>query len=385
MGFGPETRQELDEAERQLPFWAQKGTTVLGTGKALATAGGAATGGLVGGVAGGLLGGPRGAAVGAGVGAAFAATLAAFTTDDEHEQQMRGALLDFLPHSTFMISNTAKDFGGDILPFKDFQGMLEQMPAEPLAIIRPIIDIMNGETAYGAPVGDGTFSDQAAKTVAGAIGFLAPPIVQKYLFKLTTPQVDMPGDPTGITNVSRLGIDTGNTIDPMTGLPGSFGNDFFLNNLGVWKSYAGTGEQQLSNESLTERHMAEIRTGLTRNLSFHLENGNDKETVEILSAIQGTFSQQYLHDPRLAQAKYTDWLDRRYKTLGRHPKLRSWSEEELQSRLRKAGYAAGEARMSARARLIQTLRDELRVRGGSGTQSTAAPGTAAPSTRAGIL
>ncbi|KKK50494.1 hypothetical protein LCGC14_3124470, partial [marine sediment metagenome] len=209
--------------------------------------------------------------------------LAAITTSEEHEGQMRGALMDFLPHSTFMLSNTSKDFGGDLLPFKNLQGALEQMPAEPFAIVRPLLDLMVGETAYGAPVGDGTLSDQAAKTMAGAIGFLAPPIVQKYMFKLTSPQV---GDPTGITNISRGLVDTGNAVDPMTGLPGSFGNDFFLNNVGVWKSYLATSEQQLSNESLTERHMGEIRTGLTRNLAFHLENGNEKQSVDILSRVQ---------------------------------------------------------------------------------------------------
>ncbi|KKL92486.1 hypothetical protein LCGC14_1884170, partial [marine sediment metagenome] len=328
---------------------------------------------------GGMAGGLPGAVVGAAVGTA----IASFNLDEAHEERMRGALIDFLPHSTFMLSNTAKDFGGDVLPFKDLRGAMEQLPAEPLAIIRPMIDIMTGETAYGTPVGDGTLSDQAAKSVAGAVGFVMPPIVKKYLFKTTSPQVNLPGDPTGITNVSRGIVDTGNAVDPMTGLPGSFGHDFFLNNVGAWKAYAATSEQQLSNEGLTERHMSEIRTGLTRNLAFHLENGNEKQTVDILSRIQSSFAKQYLHDPRLAQLKYTEWLERRQKMIGRHPKLRNWSKDELLSRIRRAGQAAGEARMGARARLVQSLKDELRVRGSAAGGNARDSGARAGGARSG--
>ncbi len=382
VGLGPETRGAVSEAERQLPTWAQKGTTVVAEGGALATAGGALTGGLIGGAIGAAVTkGAGGAAVGAAAGAAFAATLAAINSDEINDKQMRGAILDFLPHSTFMLTSTSVDFGGNILPFKDLRGAVEQSPAEPFAILKPMVDIWSGETAYGTPVGDGTTEGMLAKTVAGAIGFLMPPLIEKYVLKTTTPQVEFPGDPTGITNVSRLQIDTGNAIDQMTGLPGNFGHDFFLNNIGIWKSYVATGEQQLSNESLTERHMGTVRSNLTRNLAFHLENGNDDETVDILSEVQGTFAQQFLHDPRLAQLKYSEWLERRHQTIGRHPKLRNWSEEELLSRLRLAGHAAGEARMRARSLLLQTLRDELRVRGGGG--GTRAGSTGAGSTRAG--
>jgi hypothetical protein len=171
--------------------------------------------------------------------------------------------------------------------------------------------------------------------------------------------------------MSRALIDTGSVVDPVTGLPGSFGHDFLLNNFSAWKSYAASGEQQLVNESLTERNMQEVRSHLTKNLSYHLQNGNDDETVEILSGIQGSFATQYIHDPRLANAKYYEWLERHQKALGRHPKLRNWSEDELTSRLRLAGHAAGQARGAARETLLDALRDEIRVRGGSGggTQS----------------
>jgi hypothetical protein len=159
-------------------------------------------------------------------------------------------------------------------------------------------------------------------------------------------------------------------MDPMTGMVGSLGHDFFLNNMGTFKSYMASGEQQLANETITERHMGDIRNKLSKNLAFHLENGNDKEVVGLLSEVQSTFSKQFADDPRMATAKYTEWLERRKDAIGRHPKLRNWSDEELITRIQRAGYAAGEARSAARNNMLQALRDEQAVRniseGGSG-------------------
>jgi hypothetical protein len=241
--------------------------------------------------------------------------------------------------------------------------MLEQSPIDPMAILQPMLAIMKGEDQFGRPV-DPEVGGGLAKTIAGAIGFLSPPIIQKYGFKITTPQTSLPGDPTGITNINRLLVDTGNAIDPMTGLPGSLNHDFFLNNFSLWKSYSASGEQELANEEKTEQHMQEIRNHISRNLRFHLENGNDTEIVNMLSRVQGTFSQQYVHDPRIATAKYAEWLERYTKDIGRHPRLRNWSEDELKDRLASSLFTQGEARSAARNNMLQSLRDELTVRGG---------------------
>jgi hypothetical protein len=329
---------------------------------------------LTGAFAGGLRG-PGGAVAGAAAGAVAGGVLAALATDEQHSKELRGSLVDFLPHSTFLLSSTSRDFAGEgLLPFQNIQGALEQAPAEPLAILKPMIEVLSGEDAFGNPVGDGTFKGGVAKSVAGLIGLLAPPIIQKYGFKTNTPDVPASFDPFGITNISRLKIEGGKIIpfvdpasDPMTGMIGSLGHEFFLNNFGVWKSYIATGEQQLANETITERNMGIIRNHITKNLAFHLENGHDKDVVGLLSEVQSTYAKQFAHDPRMAQDKYTEWLERHVKQIGRHPKLRKWSEEEIIKRLQRAGFAAGEARSEARNKLLQALRDELRVRkpGGS--------------------
>jgi hypothetical protein len=370
MGVAPDTRAGVAEAERQLPWWAQKNTTVLTEGDFAAQAGGAATGAVVGGFAGGFAG-PKGAVAGMAAGAAIGGIAASLATDEEHEKQLRGSLMDWLPHSTTFLASTSADWAGEgLLPAQSFQGLIEQMPAEPLAILKPMIDAISGEDAFGNPVGDGTVHNGIAKAIAGTIGLLAPPVIQKYGFQTRMPDVPATVDPFGITNIARLKVEGGSLIpfmdpamDPMTGMVGSLGHDFFLNNMGVFKSYMASGEQQLTNETITERHMGDVRNKLSKNLAFHLENGNDKEVVGLLSEVQSTFSKQFAADPRKASAKYTEWLERRKDQIGRHPKLRNWSEEELATRIQQAGYAQGEARSAARNSLLQALRDEQAVRG----------------------
>jgi hypothetical protein len=139
-----------------------------------------------------------------------------------------------------------------------------------------------------------------------------------------------------------------------------------LNNFGAWKSYAASGAQQLANEARADNHLETIRNNLTKNLKYHLENQNEKDVVSILSNVQATFANQYVYDPLLAQNKYTDWLERHAKTIGRHPKLRAWSQEELIARLQEAGELAGYARSHARTKLLEALRNEIMLQGGRG-------------------
>jgi hypothetical protein len=363
MGYS-EGPRGVAETKKQLPFWAQSPTTVVTEADTGAVVGGGMTGAIVGGALGAAVTRSAGGAyAGMGAGAILAAMTSAFTTSDEAGEQMRGAMMDFLPHSTFMMTTNSVDFGGEYLPFKDLKGAIEQSPAEPLAILKPLVAAFSGETPYGEPVGRGTVGSGLAKTFAGMVGFLAPPLIQKYGLKLTTPDVPLWGEPTGITNVSRFLTDTGQAIDPMTGRPGSMSHDFLLNNFGAWKSYSATAEQQLANEAMADRNLEKVRNNLTKNLKYHLENQNERDVVRILSNVQATFANQYVYDPLLAQNKYTAWLERHAKTLGRHPKLRGWSEEELIARLEEAGELAGYARSSARNKLIDTLRTELMLKG----------------------
>jgi hypothetical protein len=157
-------------------------------------------------------------------------------------------------------------------------------------------------------------------------------------------------------------IDTGNAIDPMTGRPGSMTNDFWINNFGVWKSYAATGEQQIANEAKTETHMRDIRKHLAKNLDYHLNRGNEREIVSILTEIQGSFAEQYQHSPLMAQEKYTGYLKLISDRLGQHPKLKHWSQADIVDRLGQAGEWSGRERNRAREELLESLRREYQMK-----------------------
>jgi hypothetical protein len=362
MGFAGDP-QEVSDVKKQLPFWAQSHTTLIGEGRAIAAVGGGGTGALFGAVGGAVFGKSAKAAYGAAaVGGAFGGFLTAMGTDDEHAEQMRGAMLDFLPHSTFMMTTNAPGFGGEYAPWKDLAGVMEQLPAEPLAILKPMITAFTGTDDRGEAVGDGTVGGGIAKTIAGMIGFMAPPFLQKYGFRMNTPDVPLFGEPTGVTNVSKMLIDTGNAIDPMTGRPGSMTNDFWINNFGVWKSYAATGEQQIANEQKTETHMRDIRKHLAKNLDYHLNRGNEREIVSILTEIQGSFAEQYQHSPLMAQEKYTGYLKLISDRLGQHPKLKHWSQADIVDRLGQAGEWSGRERNRAREELLESLRREYQMK-----------------------
>lgn len=364
-GGGPGTKEETESAKRQLPMWAQTSQTVMMNERAGNAAGAALTGGLAGATAGVLKGGAAGAAVGGVLGAMGAAGIADYFSDKESSDRLRGVVLDWLPHTSLNLASTSPEFGGEILPFKDIQGALEQMPAEPLAIYKPLMDIAYGKNAWGEDLGAYDVGDQVGKAIAGMIGFVAPPFIQKYGLRTTTPDIAaseyMFGEPIAgdITNVSKLLMDSGLKVDPATGKPGNFTNEMFLKNFGMWKSWAADPANKLMNEQSTEFHFQEVRSYASKNLAYYLENGEDEKAADILSKVMATFSNQYADDPRAAQEKYGEWLKKRAKAIGKHPRLRSWSEKEIEERLTKTIRFSADERGRARDEMMKFLSNQL--------------------------
>jgi hypothetical protein len=368
---GPEN---VEESKLGLSPFAHQPTTVMATGRQAGTVGGVLGGGIIGGVAGALKGGARGAAVGAAAGAAGTTAIAQSLMTDDKGDQIRGMVLDWLPHSSFMIASTSPFMGDETYPWKSFAELQQQLPAEPLAILKPIIELAEGKTAFGAPVRGETFGDKMSAAMAGFIGFVAPPWIQRYGLKSTTPDisimeyletqagVNIPGAGLDPTNVSTLLMDTGTFVDPNTGKAGSLSHDFFLKNIGMAKSWGSDPTTRLINESRTEQHLTEIRSTMSRNLAMYLANGTDDLSNQVLYKVMATFTRQYANDPVMAQRKYREWLERRLDAIGRHPRLRNWSQEELKARLIKASEFAEGERGRAREDLLKTLRNELMVR-----------------------
>lgn len=371
-GAGPTSREELQESKRALPLWAQKQTSVVGSQGAMETVGGGLSGGLAGGIAGAIAGGAPGGILGAAAGAAagVGATKALASLIPGQSENLRGAVLDWLPHASILpqtISPDAGTFAG--LPGQDFNEMLGNLPVQPLGILQPFMNIMTGRTPFGEDIGATSKADQLERIGMGFLEWMTPPILSKYMFKSYGPQIPInqavglgtaPDVP--LTNVTRGLIDVGIAIDPNTGKPGSPSVDGFLNNFSFWKSYAASPEQRLINEGRAEGELSKVRTSLSRDLSFHLENGNNQQITQILGAVMSTFTRQYADNPRMAQEKYGEWLKRRKKEIGRHPRLRGWSQEELEARLRKANDFAGNERSRVKAMLTQAINEQLAIR-----------------------
>lgn len=364
-GFGPGTTEEAESAKRQLPLWAQTPQTVMTTEGAGNKIGLGLTGGLAGGIAGAIKGGPLGALGGAVAGAGAAQ----FLSDTDNAQRLRGAVLNWLPHTSFYLKSTSPEFAGDgALPFRDFQGLLEQVPAEPLAILKPLMDIAYGKTAWGEDMGGYDVGDTVGKGIAGLIGFVSPPFIQKYGLKTTTPDISLSeyltGEPIAgdISNVSRLLIDSGLKVDPSTGKPGNITNELFLKNFGAWKAYATDPAYRLANEQGADYNFQKIRSEASKNLGYYLENGEDNRSTELLGFVMSTFSNQYADDPKKAQEQYGKWLKTRIKQIGRHPRLRGWSEDEIKQRLDEVSRFSGDERGKAREEMMTFLNNQLTVR-----------------------
>ena len=373
-GMEGRSYEEVKGAKRSLPLFAQSPTTLIAGAGTQRQSGAAATGALAGATAGLLRGGPVGGMVGGLVGGA-AGYLGAKKIAEwggEGTDELRGAMMEWLPHAAFMVTSTSPDFEWSM------RTALEQVPSQPMALVKPIMDVAIGQTAWGQEIGSEGFIDSVGKGIAGMIGLLAPPVIQKYGFKVTTPDVSVsesvfrklgmkgqiPGD---ITNWSRLLTDTGIAIDPTTGKPGSLTQDFILNNSALWKSYAANPATRLANEGLADKNQEKVRTYFAKNLDYYLTNGMDEASLGILGKVQRSFAKQYMGDPQMAQEKYEDWLKRRLKKIGQHPRLSGWTNEELTARFEAASSFAKEARGQARTELLKFIRDEQSIRRMGGT------------------
>lgn len=363
-GMEGRSYEDVQEARRGLPLFGQTPTSLMTSAGTQAKTGGAATGALMGATMGLMRGGAPGAIAG-GVAGGLAGGFGTGQLSKmagENSDEIRGAMMEWLPHAAFMLTSTSPDFEWTA------RTALEQVPSQPLAILKPFMDVAMGQTAWGQEIGNEGFVDSMGKSIAGFLGLMSPPIFQKYGWKVTTPDVSvseqllgkaLPGD---ITNMSRFLIDTGIKIDPATGKPGSLSQDFVLNNFGMWKSYAAKPETRLANESIAQKNLEKTRTYLAKNLDYYLANGQDTESLEILGKVQRSFAKQHMGDPRTAQDKYDEWLKRKLKKIGQHPRLSSWSAEELKTRMRTASSFAREARGQARDEMVKFIQDEQRIR-----------------------
>jgi hypothetical protein len=137
----------------------------------------------VGGGAGALLGGATGLAAGAAVGGAAGAVAAAFAPKDDADH-MRGVMMNWLPHSPWMLNNISPEATGDIVPWQNWDQALDQSPfGKPGSILFDLVHIAQGKNQYGQELKSEGMVDKGMQMLAGSIGFISPPMLQKYVFQ----------------------------------------------------------------------------------------------------------------------------------------------------------------------------------------------------------
>lgn len=355
------------QGKSMLPFFAQNPYAVVGNANTIGAATGGVSGAVAGTVAGAAVGGPVGAAVGAAAGGVGGYML---SRDGSTDDGLRAAILNFLPHSSFNLKSNSPDYVYD-----SPQAFLDQLPAEPLAILRPLLDVIYGRGPQGQDIKTAGPADQFGKVVAGLIGFMSPPLIQKYGFKTTGPDVSfsnylgsktgilpggIPGDPTNVAQLLQEGL---GYLDPNTGKPGNFTYNGVINNLGAIKSYAGDPATKFNNEQRTDKYMQDVRDHLAKNLDFNLKNGQDAEVMDALKNVMATFSQQYAGDGYQAQTKFNDWLKKYQDSIWQHPKFRHMKKDQLLEIMGNSGKFAAKERGNLTEKLQQAVRDEITIRG----------------------
>jgi hypothetical protein len=393
--------ETVQEAKTALPTWGSKASTVVLNPEAAQTGLPGFAGAAAGAMAGGVLGGGVGAVAGGLLGATAGVALGRVLGDDEDD--LRGWVMDFLPQSALMASSSS--------PFAEPQNNMRQIidlsPLEPFSVLRPLFDVAYGQGSFGEPIISDGPGQSIGKAALGLLGFLSPPVIQKYGMSLRSPNNQiMPtesilgfdvdagtvGAVTGVAagaglglmtgsaaigagaaaigglagsqvNVNRIFTDMGLQEDARTGKPGNIVYDFLLNSFsGVSKSWKATPQQRLLNESIREGNFQEIRTMYTKNLRQASFSGNEGEVNESLQRVFNTFIMQY-DDPAQAQLKFTEWANRQLDAIGTLPRLRGFSRDELEMKLMQASKFAAENRSRYARQQVLAIQEEILLRG----------------------
>lgn len=271
------------------------------------------------------------------------------TPHRDSNDNIRAAVLDWLPHTAILPPSTAKE----VSPLKKLPMGLDN----PMPIFGGIVSAMTGKDAWGrdVPNNPDTIGDDIWRSSLNLMGFVAPPFVQKYLLNTSGPS------PT-----YRWNQDMGNAVNPYTEEPGDFWLDFVHNNSpSLGKMYASSAEQGLANLDQAQKNITAYRGKLTRNFNAYTKSGYIEDASKTLKDVMRTFTAEW-KDPAIANRKFGEWLTKHQEAIGRHPQLRGFSKEELQLLISRSVDNAGKTRTAAQAERVAAMRQEMTKRGQQG-------------------
>jgi hypothetical protein len=389
-GIGPPTSEEAQEGMREAPMWAQNASTVLLKGGKTTAA---LLAGSTGAFTGAIMGGAKGGAVGAMVGAAAGGTagvLGGYAWGDEDEKNLRAWSMGVLPWSSLQPVSTSPE--AEPHGLKD---MLDLSPMEPFATLMPIMNVLMQRGSFGEDMPVSGPTDAMAKATMGMIGFMSPPLMQKYGMKVGDPNTgffDLAGGAGRLSamalgggigyaaggikgaaagaglglaagaNTIRLQEDLGFRKNVTTGQEGNIIFDGLLNStLGIGVSYKATPEQRLFNEKMRRDRFGDMRRVYQKQMDYAILNGREDMFNESLSNLSRSFSTEYLN-PVQATEKFGEYAKRRLDKIGKHPQLKAYSQEQLAQMLDEAVRFAGEKRGEAAKRRVKAIQDEMMLR-----------------------
>jgi hypothetical protein len=420
MGGAVESFEAAEETRRNLPAYGKTPTTVVGkeTFTDVLSAGpiGSALGGLA-----GMAAGKPGLGFAAGAAGGIGLALLEnehFDLENRSADKMRGAVMRWLPHSSLMLQTDAPEImnqmsGKDFMramrernvgqlvhavqPGRGFQETAAILPAQPLAIVEPFINMFTGKNSMGQEIKAEDEGAELRKMTAGLIGMMAPPVVQKYGYKQTSPDEQIPvigrggaalagavaGGVTGYkigkgpgavagaltgaisggaTNVSKLMIDSGVYQDPRTVEDADVVSDLILNTISSTKTYAALPEHRAGNIKMNEAQITEQRTAMKKQASYLMLNHREEEATSYLKKAMTTFERQYPSDPKMAMEKYKEWLENFVDGVGESPLWGGLSKEEMKKELRRTYTTLGDIRSQALREWANGLKAAMRNR-----------------------
>lgn len=396
---GVGSQEELETQQSMLPMWARTPTSIVGdsnqitTGQATAAGAGAGLiGGVVAGAAMGAKGGGAGALAGAALGGVAGYSAAQFFKEkDEADTAARAMTMKWLPYSSFMLARNIDPER----PVSTAGEAISYSPVEPFAMLMPLLNVIQGRTSYGEEIVTNNGGEIITKTLAGLVSFAAPPLIQTYGYRTTSPDVPLLGGERvqgigvrgaaagaavgaaagaglggaggaavgagiggvlgGIANVSRVNTDLMGATDPRTMRPKDTFADFFLNNFSALKTYAAAPENMANEKAEVDKIFSRMRSTLRRQAMYHLTNNNEEMTTSYLNKIQGLFVRQHPGDPRKASMEFSEFLEDFVKNAGQSPIWGKLSTDDLVTEIRKQKRVKGDLRGRAQEELLQTL------------------------------
>lgn len=247
----------------------------------------------------------------------------------------RHATLDFLPYTAVFPESVHKD-----APFMQKVPVFQEM----MPILSGLYYAATGKDAWGREIPANSVTQKAGYAAVQTMGFLAPPIVNKYMLNANDP-----------TAFYRFHQDLGQYPNQYTGKEGDPMFDMFLNSVVGLKNYPSSPEQAIANKSFKNRDIDAYKARMSKEASSLLKIGDTEGAGERLENIYQLILEQH-GEPTVARRKFNDFLKRFTKANRTAKVLQGMSMEQLERELDQQGDSIAYESALVRDEYINTIK-----------------------------